>query len=43
MIVIDVVENLWDKYKITATRILKERDEETNKLNEFLKELGYIV
>ena len=43
LIVIDVVENLWDKYKITATRILKERDEETNKLNEFLKELGYIV
>lgn len=43
LIVIDVVENLWDKYKITATRIIKERDEETNKLNEFLKELGYIV
>lgn len=42
LIVIDVAENLWDKYKITATRILKERDEEANKLNEFLKELGYL-
>lgn len=43
LIIIDAVENLWDKYKITANKILKERDEETNKLNEFLKELGYIT
>jgi len=42
LIAIDIIENLWDKYKITANRILKERDEETNKLNEFLKELGYL-
>lgn len=43
LIIIDVVDNLWDKYKITANSILTERDKETNKLNEFLKELGYIV
>lgn len=43
LIIIDAVENLWDKYKITANRILKERDEETSRLDEFLKELGYIV
>ncbi|MFZ5943205.1 MAG: N-6 DNA methylase [Bacillota bacterium] len=43
LIIIDVVENLWDKYKITANRILKERNEESHQLDEFLKELGYIV
>ena len=43
LIIVDIIENLWDKYKITANRILKERDEESRKLDEFLKGLGYIV
>ncbi len=43
LIINDVIVNLWDKYKITASRILKERDEGSHKLDEFLKELGYVI
>jgi len=36
------VENLWDKYAVTAEQIVAERDREAEKLNAFLKELGYV-
>lgn len=35
------VELLHDKYSVTLHDMLAERDEATNKLDEFLKELGY--
>jgi len=35
------VEELHDKYTITLTNILTERDAYTNELNKFLEELGY--
>lgn len=35
------VELLHDKYSVTLHDMLEERDEATNKLDEFLKELGY--
>ncbi|MCW5769290.1 MAG: N-6 DNA methylase [Phycisphaeraceae bacterium] len=35
------VENLHDKYAVTAQFILEERDREAKKLDEFLVELGY--
>jgi len=36
------VENLWDKYAVTAEQIVAGRDREAEKLNGFLKELGYV-
>ena len=38
---IAAIENLWDKYAVTAQEILAERDEAAAQLNSFLKELGY--
>jgi type I restriction enzyme M protein len=35
------VETLWDKYAVTMKVILAERDEEAEKLQGFLVELGY--
>jgi type I restriction enzyme M protein len=38
--IIKIFENLWDKYKISLNDLIKERDEEIRKLNEFLSKLG---
>jgi type I restriction enzyme M protein len=38
---ISAVENLWDKYAVTAKQILAKRDIAAQKLNAFLEELGY--
>ena len=38
---IAAIENLWDKYAVTAKQILAERDREAEQLNRFLAELGY--
>lgn len=38
---IAAVENLWDKYAVTAKQILTQRDNAARKLNAFLEELGY--
>jgi hypothetical protein len=35
------VEELHDKYTVTLTDILTERDTYTNELNQFLEDLGY--
>jgi type I restriction enzyme M protein len=35
------IENLWNKYAITARQIEKQRDEAAGKLKKFLVELGY--
>ncbi|GAB6184188.1 hypothetical protein JCM13991_19290 [Thermodesulfovibrio hydrogeniphilus] len=35
-------ENLWDKYQVSMKELLEARDRETEKLNEFLKSLGYL-
>ncbi|HRX49367.1 MAG TPA: type I restriction-modification system subunit M [Spirochaetota bacterium] len=40
--IVSYIENLWDKYKVTAREIETERDREAEKLNGFLKNLGYI-
>lgn len=40
--IISYIENLWDKYKVTAREIESERDIEAEKLNRFLKTLGYV-
>lgn len=37
------VENLHHKYAVTAEQIAQDRDIATNKLNDFLQELGYVV
>ena len=39
--IISYFENLWDKYGINVRTFEKERVESTNKLNDYLKELGY--
>jgi len=39
--IISYIENLWDKYKVTAKDIIDTRDKESAKLEEFLVELGY--
>mgnify|MGYP002634767487 FL=1 len=38
---IAAVENLYNKYAVTAKEILAERDEQAQQLNQFLVELGY--
>ena len=38
---IRAVENLWDKYAVTARQIEAERDEASRQLEAFLVELGY--
>lgn len=38
---IKAVENMWDKYAVTARQIEAERDEASRQLQEFLVELGY--
>jgi len=38
---ITAVENLHNKYAVTAKEILTERDEQAQQLNQFLMELGY--
>jgi type I restriction enzyme M protein len=38
---IAAVENLWEKYAVTAKQILAERDQAAAQLDAFLKELGY--
>jgi type I restriction enzyme M protein len=35
------IENLWDKYTLTLSSILTEREEQTRLLSGFLEELGY--
>jgi len=35
------VERLWDKYKISLTRIEARREDATARLDGYLKELGY--
>ncbi len=40
---IKAVENLHDKYAVTAEQIVQDRDEATKKLDDFLKELGYVA
>jgi type I restriction enzyme M protein len=39
---IKAVENLWNKYAVTARQIEAERDEASRQLQEFLVELGYV-
>ena len=39
--IIKIFEKLWDKYKTPLNDLLKERDEEVKKLNEFLMKLKY--
>ena len=39
--VVVVIENTWDKYRVTLRDIEGERDEAKMRLNEFLTELGY--
>jgi type I restriction enzyme M protein len=38
---LQAIENLWDKYTLTLSSILTEREKQTRLLNGFLKELGY--
>ncbi len=38
---VKAVENLWDKYAVTARQIEAERDEVSRQLQDFLVELGY--
>jgi type I restriction enzyme M protein len=38
---IKAIENLWNKYAITARDIETERDAASNQLKAFLVELGY--
>ncbi|MGK7930989.1 MAG: hypothetical protein AB4041_06100 [Microcystaceae cyanobacterium] len=40
--VIKTVENWWDKYRITLKTIQSERDEAAQKLDGFLRQLGYV-
>ena len=35
------IENLWDKYAVTAKMIEEKRDVAFNQLQDFLRELGY--
>jgi len=35
------IEAMYDKYTVTLSDILKERDKATTELNKYLKELGY--
>jgi len=39
--IIRIFENLWDKYKISLSELIEERDKEVQKLDEFLKRLRY--
>ena len=39
--IVKIFENLWDKYHEPIMQLRKERDEEVQKLNEFLERLGY--
>ena len=39
---IAAIENLWDKYAVTAQQLLAERDREAARLDAYLKELGYV-
>ncbi len=38
---IKAIENLWNKYAVTAKTITEQRNAASDKLNEFMKELGY--
>lgn len=40
-LLLQAIESLWDKYTIPLHTILSKRDEETQLLNNFLKELAY--
>ncbi|MDD2425211.1 MAG: type I restriction-modification system subunit M [Bacteroidales bacterium] len=40
-ILLELVENIWNKYTNTLNSLLNSREIETNKLNTFLTELGY--
>jgi type I restriction enzyme M protein len=39
--IIKIFENLWDKYKISLDELRNERNEQVEKLDKFLKRLGY--
>ncbi len=39
---VKVLEKLWDKYRVSLEELIRERDKEVAKLDEFLKKLGYI-
>jgi len=41
--VISVMENWWDKYRVTLRDIEGERDAAKSQLDGFLEELGYVV
>ncbi|MCK5492909.1 MAG: N-6 DNA methylase, partial [Candidatus Omnitrophica bacterium] len=38
---INIIENMWDKYTTTLKEILNDRDQSAHELDGFLKELGY--
>jgi type I restriction enzyme M protein len=38
---IKIFEDLWDKYKVSLSELKYDRDEQVEKLDEFLKRLGY--
>ncbi len=38
---VKIFEKLWDKYKVSLAELIKERDTDEKKLNEFLERLGY--
>jgi type I restriction enzyme M protein len=40
---IKAVENLHNKYAVTAETIANDRDDATKALDDFLKELGYVA
>jgi type I restriction enzyme M protein len=39
--IIKIIENFWDKYTVPLDSLTTQRNENTNKLNDFLKRLGY--
>jgi type I restriction enzyme M protein len=40
--IVDYLERIWEKYRVTLREIESERDQEAQKLNEYLMELGYM-
>lgn len=39
--IVSIIENLWDNYNESLSRILEDREAIRNELNQFLNELGY--
>src|SRR5207245_9788559 len=40
--IIDIFENLWDKYRITMLNVQSQRDEAAKQMTTYIKELGYV-